>query len=162
MKSWIKSFYSFIFFYLIGTPVYSTGLEEVSIFKIILQLMFYLGIFIGVILLSIYGTRFIAKSYKRVVSSKYMDLIDVLNIPGGSKIAIININEKIYIISINNNSTTVIDKLSKDDFDISVENFDKYLDRHFERWNNTLKSNKILGKIYSKKDKEDFSDEEKD
>ena len=162
MKGWIKLIYSFIFLYFNGTPVYCTGLEEVSIIKAILQLIFYLGVFVAVILLSIYGTRFIAKNYKRAACGKYAEFLDILNIPGGSKLAIIKINERIYILSINNSCTTVIDKLSKEEFNILDENFDNYLDKYIDKWHDNLKINRILNKFYSKKDKEDFSDEEKD
>lgn len=157
-----KLFISFMFFHIISTPVYSTGFEEISTFKIILQLIFYLGIFVAVIVLSIYGTRFIAKNYKRVVSSKYVDLIDMLNIPGGIKIAIVKINEKFYILSITNNSTTVLDKLSKEEFHIIEENFDNCLEKYFYKWNSSLKSNKMLSKLHFNKGKEDLNDEEKD
>ena len=151
-----------MFFHIISTLFIVRGFEEISTFKIILQLIFYLGIFVAVIVLSIYGTRFIAKNYKRVVSSKYVDLIDMLNIPGGIKIAIVKINEKFYILSITNNSTTVLDKLSKEEFHIIEENFDNCLEKYFYKWNSSLKSNKMLSKLYFNKGKEDLNDEEKD
>lgn len=160
MKNKIKLFQFFIFLYLIGSPVYGAGYEEINMFKTILQLIFYLGIFIVVILLSIYGTRFVAKNYKRVISSKYMELLDILNIPGGSKIVLVKVKDRIYVLSIANGSTSVIDKLNQEEFHTIEEDFDNYLDRYLNKWNNGLRTNRILSKFYSKKDKEDFNDEE--
>lgn len=146
-----------------SSPVYGTGFEEVNIFKTILQLMFYLGVFIAVIILSIYGTRFIARNYRKAVSSKYVELLDVINIAGGSKILILKINEQIYVLYTSNNNATVIDKFSKDDFPIKEDNFDNYLERYFDKFNINLKTSKLLNKLNLKKDldKEDKNDEKK-
>lgn len=162
MKKKFKFLYVFISLIFISIPVYGSGYEDISLFKIILQLIFYLVIFVAVILLSIYGTKFIAKNYKKVVSSKYMDLIDILTIPGGSKLAIVKVNNNVYILSISNNGTTVIDKLNKDEFHTLEDNFDNYLDKYLGKWNNNLKTNRILSKFYFNKDKEDMKDETKD
>jgi len=160
MKSKFKLLFCIIVLYLIGSPTFSTGFDEVNVFKSILQLILYLGIFLAVIIFSILGTRFIAKNYKRVVSSKYIDLLDVLNLPGGSRIAIVKIDKKIYILSINNNSTTIIDKIDKDEFNLFEVNFDNYLEKYFDKWNINFKSSKLLSKFNLKKDKEDINNEE--
>ena len=55
------------------------------------------------------------------------------------------------ILSINNSCTTVIDKLSKEEFNILDENFDNYLDKYIDKWHDNLKINRILNKFYSKR-----------
>ena len=152
-----------IFFY--GFPVYAKGFEETSLTKIILQLIFYIIVFVLVIFFSLYGTKLIAKNFKGVTSSKYVNLLDVMNIPGGAKIVLTKINNKIYILSITNNNSNVIDVIEADDFPIYDENFDNYLSKYLNRNLNKHKINKKLGNLFDKfnikKDKEGKNDEEK-
>ena len=90
----INLLFIFIFVTLYGLPAYAAGYEEISPTKIIFQLIFYIVIFILVIFLTLYGTKLIAKNFKGITSSKYISLLDVINIPGGAKIII----AKIYVI----------------------------------------------------------------
>lgn len=155
----------FIFTNLYGLPVYATGYEETSLIKIIFQLIFYIIIFVLVIFLSLYGTKLIAKNFKGITSSKYVNLLDVMNIPGGTKIIIIKINNKIYILSTNNNNTNIIDIIEADGFPIYDDNFDNYLSKYLIRNHNDQKINKklesLLDKLNIKKDKEGKNDEKK-
>lgn len=133
---------------------YASGYEEISLFQIVLKLLLYIGIFIVVIIVTLYGTRLIAKNYKGYSGSKYIKLIDTLSIPGGIKIVIMEINTKIYILSLSSNSTEVIDILSKDEF--PQEDFASYLDKHTNENNKkmNLNINKIIEKLNFSKDKE--------
>src|SRR5690606_39903239 len=81
--------------------------------KAIFKLFSYTGIFILVIVIAIYVTRFIAKNSKKFINSKYMKIIDILNIDINTKIAMIEINKKIYVFAINNNNVEMIDKLDR-------------------------------------------------
>ncbi|MDR7856257.1 hypothetical protein [Tissierella sp.] len=156
--------FSFVFV-IFSLPVYGTGYEDISLTKIVFQLVFYLAMFVLVIILSLYGTRLIAKNYKGFGGSKYTTLIDVMNIQNGYKIQIVKINKKIYILLTSNGNSNVIDIIEEDDFSLELENFDNYLLKHLNK-NNT--SNKVHSKIkdlfnksYTNKDKEDENDEEK-
>ncbi len=115
---------------LISTPIYSQGYENISKVKLFFQLVFYLIIFIAVIFITLYGTKFIAQNTKEISSSKYTSLLDVTNIPGGSKIIIAEINNMIYILSTNNSGTHLIDKIEKKDFVFKEEDVDTYLDKY--------------------------------
>lgn len=118
---------------LFSLPIYSEGYENTSIIKLVLQLVFYLIVFIAVIFIALYGTKLVAKNTKGMSSSKYINLLDAINIPGGSKIIIAEINEMIYILSTNNNGVSVIDIIEGKDFSIIEENFDTYLDKYLTK-----------------------------
>ncbi|CAK7042719.1 flagellar biosynthetic protein FliO [Tissierella carlieri] len=161
----INLLFIFIFVTLYGLPAYAAGYEEISPTKIIFQLIFYIVIFILVIFLTLYGTKLIAKNFKGITSSKYISLLDVINIPGGVKIIIAKINDKIYILSVADNNTNVIDTIEADNFPTHEENFDNYLSKYLHGNNNDNKINKKLENLFDKfnikKDKEDRNDEKK-
>lgn len=148
-----------------GIPVYAVNYEEISPIKIIFQLIFYIVIFILVIFFTLYGTKLIAKNFKGVVSSKYMSLLDVLNISNGTKIVIVKVNKKVYILATSNNITNVIDIVDEDDFPIYDESFDNYLSKYLNKNNNEYGINKklegLLNKININKDKEGKDDEKR-
>lgn len=152
---------------LFSSPIYSQGYENTSIIKLIFQLIFYLVIFIAVIFLTLYGTKFIAKNSKGIAGGKYVKLLDATNIPGGSKIIITEINKTIYILSVSNNETTVIDKIDSKDFPLIEESFDTYLDKYlindkfnYEKLNKKVKA--FLNKFKRIKSKEEKKDEKQD
>lgn len=156
-----------IIFYILGLfskPVYSTGFEGVTLGKTILEGLFYLAIFALAIFLSLYGTRLIGKSFKLMQSSKYMSLIDSINIPGGGKMFLVEINNDIYILGSGNNNISLIDKIDKDIFYAEDQNFEKHLSRHIAKNSNSWKFNNIIN-LFKKpeisKDKEDEKDEKK-
>lgn len=154
----LKYLFSSIFLLFLTSPVYSTGYEDISLSKTILQLVFYIIAFIAVILITVYGTKFIAKNYKGLGNSKYMNVVDVLNIQNGIKLVMVNINNKIYILSVTSTGTTVIDTI--DPKDLEEEKFNNYLNKyinknHTEDTEINLYINKIKEKIKFSKDKED-------
>jgi len=146
-----------------GFPVYGVGYEDVSLAKIILQLVFYIVVFAIVVFFTIYGTKIIAKNFKGITSSKYMKLLDILNIPGGAKIVLVKMNDKIYVLSTNNNGMNVIDIIDEENFTIEEENFNNYLSKYLNSKENGFKLNSkvegVFNKFYIKKDKEDSKDE---
>ena len=141
------------------------GYEDVSLTKTILQLIFYIIIFVLVIFFSLYGTKLIAKNLKGISRSKYISLIDIMNIPGGSKIIISKINKKVYIMSITNNATTVIDIIDEDEFPILEEEFDNYLSKYLNENNKNSKINTTVTTLFRKfninKDKEGKDNEKR-
>lgn len=148
--------------FIFSTPVYSVGYEDVSLTKTILQLLFYLLVFVVVIFVTLYGTKLIAKNHKKFTGSKYIQLIDVLNMQTGIKLAIVNINKKIYILSISNTSTTVIDTIDEQDF--VTETFDNYLNKHIikkdiDSLNFNIDIKKLINKLKFSKDEEDENEE---
>lgn len=140
-------------------PVYSQGYENTSIFKIVGQLILLLVIFIAMIFLTLYGTKLIAKNSSSMAKSKYIQLMDAINIPGGSKIIIAKINHKIYILTTNNSVTNIIDIIEEEEFPIIEENFESFLDKDViksklsnNKFNKNIKLfyNKYINKIIKK------------
>lgn len=159
-----QNFIRYVLFFVIMSfheTVYATGYGNTSLFQVLLKLLLYIGIFIVVIIITLYGTRLIAKNYKGYGGSKYIKLLDTLSIPGGIKIVIMEINEKIYILSLSSNTTEVVDILNKDEF--IQEDFNSYLDKHTNK--NHIRRNlgidKIIEKLNFSKDKEDEENEKK-
>lgn len=153
-----KYLLSSMFIFIQYSPVYASGFEDVSLFKTIAQLIFYLVIFIGVIFITLYGTKFIAKNYKGFSGSKYMKIIDSLNIQNGIKLVIVSINKKIYILSVSSTSTNLIDTIDPEDIEEDI--FDNYLKKHMDKTdmeesNINLYVNKIKKRIKFSKDEED-------
>ncbi|MFA5575817.1 MAG: hypothetical protein WCZ27_05140 [Tissierellaceae bacterium] len=166
----MKNKYAFISYLIlialfISLPVIGAGFEDISLIKIILQLIFYIVIFAAVIFVSIYGTRFVANNYRRTISSNYMELLDVLNLPGGIKIIILKANNKTYILSHSNNGgVTLIDSMDGDIFTTVGDSFDNHLDKYKgRRYNDNILEKsfgKIINKLSSQKNEEVNKDEE--
>ena len=150
----------------LNTISFATGLEKVSLAKVIIQLIFYLVIFAGVIFLTIYGTRLIASNYKGIVSSKYMNILDTLSLPGGIKLVITTVGNKVYILSVSNTGTTVVDIIDDNEFPFEEEAFENYFNKYMDKWNKNPSINKkidgVIGKLFTRKDKEDTKNESKD
>lgn len=149
--------------------VYAEDMDY-NIGKSIFKMLFYTVVFLLVIIIAIYGTRFIAKNSKKLVNSKYIKIVDVLNLDVNTKIAIIEINDYLYVFAINNNSIVVIDKFPKDDLKTELEgNFDEQLKKYKQKYdcdNKFLdkfkqKFSKSFMKINDLMDKEDENDEKK-
>lgn len=154
----LKYVISSILLFFLSNSVYASGYEDVSLIKTIFQLIFYLIVFAVVIFITLYGTKFIARHYKGFSNSKYMQIIDALNIQNGIKLVIVNINKKIYILSISNTGTTVIDTIDPEE--LEEEKFDNYLNHHMNKREMqgpdlNLYVNKIKDKLKFSKDKED-------
>ena len=146
-------------------PVYSQGYENTNVFKLVGQGIFYLVIFIAMIFLTLYGTKLVAKNASGMAKSKYIQLIDAINITSGSKIIIAKINNKIYILTTSNNGSNIIDIIEEEDFPIIEENLDSYLDKNLiiskisnSKLNKNIKhfyDNNISKRIKNKEDKKD-------
>lgn len=144
-----------------NTPVYGSGYEDVSLANIIFKLVFYLLAMGLVIFLTLYGTKIIGKGLRGFGTSKYISILDIINLPGGSKIVITKIGEKVYILSTNSTNTSVIDIFNEDEFIIKDEHFDNYLNKYLDKGKNRNVFSVLLNKAHNKKDKEDNNDEEK-
>lgn len=149
---------------LFNSPIFAQGTNTISSWKLILKFIFYLIIFIAVIFMALYGTKLIAKNTQGMGNSKYVKLLDTINIPGGWKITIVEINNMIYILSSNTNGTSVIDKIEGDDFLIIEEDFETYLDKYLKKNNfNLLKISEDVKSCFNKwkiiKGKEEKKDE---
>lgn len=165
MSKRVNLLFIFVFLALNGLPVYAVAYEEISPIKIIFQLIFYIVIFILVVFFTLYGTRLIAKNFKGIASSKYISLLDAMNIPGGTKIIITKINSKIYILATTNNNTNVVDIIDEEDFPTYDEKFDTYLSKYANKNHYEYKINRKLENLFNriniKKDKEGRNDEKK-
>ncbi|MBU5254767.1 flagellar biosynthetic protein FliO [Tissierella praeacuta] len=151
-----------IFLTLYGLPVHAIEVVESSPIKIVFQLIFYITMFTVVIFLTIWGTKIVAKNYKGFTSSKYIDLLDVMNLSSGCKIVITRINQKIYILAVTNNNTNIIDVIEADEFPIREEKFNEYLNNYLDKNGNIYKINKKIESLFSNlKDKEGKKDEKK-
>lgn len=143
-------------------PAHGVGYEDANLFKIILKLIVYLFIFALVIVITIYGTRLISKSVKGIASSKYINLLDAINLPGGSKLVITKINKKVYILGISNSSINVVDTIEEDKFNEDSESFDNYLTKYLNKNNSYIDTiGSLLNRHNKKKDRENNNDEEK-
>lgn len=163
MKNRINALIFFTILVLINLPVYAEGYEDISLVKIILQLIFYIIIFGLVVFLSLYGTKLIAKNFRGIRSSKYIELLDLMNIPGGGKIVITKINKKVYILLTTNTSSNIIDIVDEVDFCYENESFDNYLNKYLNKSIINDKTENNFIKFFNKlKDKEGRNDEKKD
>lgn len=133
---------------------------------VLLNLILYIGVITLVLLMTIFGTRYIAKNTKRFVSSKYMKIVDVLNLGTNLKILMLQVKDYIYVIVVSNNSIEVVDKLPKDSI-VHVEDFEEYLDRYAfssknKYLNNIYKNISRFSKRFNNIDGKEEVDHEKD
>lgn len=120
---------------------YASALQDKSNGNEFLSTMLlYLFLFLVVIVIAVYGTKFIAKKSKRVFNSKYMQVIDTVNINLNTKLILAKIIDKVYIILINNNNATLIDKFDADNFnfDSADKDNDKGKDLNFQNYLDSL------------------------
>ncbi|MCR2042759.1 flagellar biosynthetic protein FliO [Anaerosalibacter massiliensis] len=104
--------------------------------NLLLKIIMYVILLILVLFITFYGTKFLAKRSKTFFNSKYMEVVDSINLGSNNRIVIININNYIYIISMNNNGTALIDKMEIESFYSSSresKDFSKYLEENIER-----------------------------
>lgn len=97
---------------------YAAEETSFSTFKTILKLFSYVIIFILVIVLTSYGTKLIATNSRKFINSKYMKIIDKININTNVKIEIVEINNKMYILAVTNDTIEVIDKIPIEKFEL--------------------------------------------
>lgn len=160
-----------IFLVIPSLGVATSNIENESNLAImVLKSVIYVVIFIVVILLAIYGTKFIARRSQSLLKSKYIQIIDSVNVGQNTKIVIAKISNYIYILSLNNNQTSLIDKMDIDIFfeNAKQDNFEEYLNEFMK--NNKYEENsslnikgkvkELLGKIkFIKIGKEDEKNE---
>lgn len=118
---------------LMSNTSYATEGTNFSTGKAILELVFYIIIFVLVIVITIYGTKFIAKNSRRFINSKYMRVIDTLNLGTNIKITMVEINKTIYVFAITNNTIEVVDKLPEKEFENDLD-FEHELDRYKDKY----------------------------
>ncbi|NLV77567.1 MAG: FliO/MopB family protein [Tissierellia bacterium] len=154
---------------LVCNIVYAEDVDY-NIGKSIFKMLFSTIAFILVIILAIYGTRFIAKNSKKFVNSKYMRIVDILNLDVNTKIAMVEINNYLYVFAINNNTIIMIDKFPKENLIIKADgDFDEQLKKYKQKYaydNEFLdklkqKFSKPFKKVNNSIDKEDRNDEKK-
>ncbi len=123
MKLKVKIFTStLILMFLQKSFVYSSNNianEEPDIISLTFKLLFYLLVFVGVILLTFYGTKFLAKHSKKIGKTNNIETLEYLNLGNNNKILAIKMYKRIYILAINNNTTTVIDKIDENEIDLN-------------------------------------------
>lgn len=110
--------------------------NDISTLMMIFKIIFYLIVFIVIIILAYIWTKFIAKKKGYAAKSKNAKLIDMIKIGNNMQIYIIKISNKVYIVATNNNSITLIDKVTYENFaveekEVVSENlsFNSYLDK---------------------------------
>jgi len=143
--------------------VYASQMDY-SIGSAIVKMFFYVGIVILILFMAMYGTKFIAKNTRRFISSKYMKVIDVLNLGTNAKILIVEMKDNVYIIGVSNNSIELIDKLSKEEIG-QLDDFQNQLDKYTSHLKNKRSLHKNLEKFFNSRDniyEEEVSDDEKD
>lgn len=149
-----------IFLVIPSLGVATSNIENESNLAImVLKSVIYVVIFIVVILLAIYGTKFIARRSQSLLKSKYIQIIDSVNVGQNTKIVIAKISNYIYILSLNNNQTSLIDKMDIDIFfeNAKQDNFEEYLNEFMK--NNKYEENSSLnikGKVKELLDKIKF------
>ena len=137
------------------------GSVTLSFIKVII----YFISFLLVVFLAFYFTKLIAKKTSCMTKSNNIQVLDFVSLSSNIKIAIVNIIDNIYILSINNNEVIVIDKLSKDD--VNIANFitnsnQKSFNNYFE---DILKNtNKLKTRVFKPKTMDNISvkDSQKD
>ena len=150
---------------LISSISYATDEIGFSIGRALLKLLFYTLILVFVLVITIYGTKFTAKNTSGFINSKYMKIIDILNLSNNAKIVILEINHVVYILAITKNTIEIVDKLPKEEFDFNKNlDFEEQLDRcknnkYFSKFQ--IKLQRILNKTNKFIDKEDEDNEKK-
>ncbi|NLW22294.1 MAG: hypothetical protein GXY88_03410 [Tissierellia bacterium] len=146
----------------------AVGQGDYSIGKALVKSIFYLFITAIVLIITVYGTRFIAKNSRKLACSKYMRIIDSLNLGVNLRIIMVEVGEMVYVLAVSNNSIDLIDKLPKKVFS-KESSFEDQLYRYKYEFNkkqilankwisNISKTFKRHNKIYDKEDEGDEKD----
>ena len=99
-----------------------------------------------------------------------MRIVDILNLDVNTKIAMVEINNYLYVFAINNNTIIMIDKFPKENLIIKADgDFDEQLKKYKQKYaydNEFLdklkqKFSKPFKKVNNSIDKEDRNDEKK-
>lgn len=129
---------TFFSFYTVSTKAYCMDnlvAQDENIYSMIFKFVLYFIAFIAVLLLTFYGTKFIAKYSRKLGKGSNIELLDQFGLGNHNKIVVVRIYSKIYFLSISGNQTTVIDKIDEKDISLKGEesldsnrDFEKHLD----------------------------------
>ncbi|RKD34447.1 flagellar biosynthetic protein FliO [Thermohalobacter berrensis] len=126
--------------------LYANILEDSSLKKIgdtsiLVSTFVYLLSFIVVVVLAYYFTKFMAKKATNYGSTSNIKVIDYISLDNSHKIVIVKIFNNVYILSLNNNDTTVVDKINETNINIktnetylSNNKFQNYLENIIEKF----------------------------
>lgn len=141
--------------------------SEISLGSIIFKMIAYIGIIILIILLAKYVTKIFANSSRKYIKSKYIKIIDVLNLGTNTKLIMVEVNENVYFLVMTNSSIEIIDKFSMEEINIE-EDFEEHLDKfkgnfdinknHLNNISNNIQ--KIINGMNRSKEKEEEYNEE--
>ena len=152
-----RTLLSLILILSINKTAYAIEYANFGIGKAILKILFSTIIFVVIIIITVYGTKFIARKSNRFINSKYMKIIDVLSLGVNIKIILVEIGSNTYILTVNNNNVEFVDKIEKKDFEFDGDlgykdehSYDRY---YIDRFQNKI--NELLGKPSKYIDKED-------
>lgn len=124
-----KTFIMYLTFFLPDIALATSHREEsFSYIQLFLKTIIYIIIFILVLFATFYVTKLLAKRSKPFFKSKYVEIIDLINLGSNNKIVIAKVASYIYILSINNNDTILIDKMDLQSFYSRVKE-DRSLDK---------------------------------
>lgn len=145
--------------FVISNNTYAEGEDNgINLISYFGNLIFFLIIFAGIVFLALYLTKFIAKKTNYLGRSKNLTILEFMNVSANVKIMTVKIYKKVYILSISNGHTTVIDKLDEEDLD---QKFEDYLNQNLMQNESDFKEHfngfkeKIIKKIKdSPKDKD--------
>lgn len=113
-----------MFIFMISKNTYAVGESSgINYFSYFLNLIFFIVVFIGIVFLAIYSTKIIAKRTNYLGRGRNFTVLDSINLGGNIKIVTIKMYNKVYILSISNTTTTLIDKLDEEDVDISLDSY---------------------------------------
>lgn len=95
---------------------------ESDLMSMVITAIFYLVAFILVLFLTFYGTKLFAKYSRNIRKGSNIKVLEHFNLGNNNKILVIKIYSKTYILSMNNNNTTVIDTFDSDVSNVNNEN----------------------------------------
>lgn len=131
-----------ILFISVSLPVYGDGFSNSSLKSSI----FALFSFALVLVLAYFTTKFLSKNISKLNKSKNMKVLDIISIDNNNKIALVEILDVCYIISISNTGINVIDKLNNfENLDILEDN-EKNKINSINKFESVLKSFSSLNK----------------
>ncbi|EOC99718.1 flagellar biosynthetic protein FliO [Caldisalinibacter kiritimatiensis] len=119
--------FTFIFVYMLRIEVFayqSSKINDFTQFKLdsMLKLVFYLIAFFAVLFLSYFTSKVIGKKSSTMIKSKNISIIDSMSIGRNSRIMIVKILNSLYIVAVNENQTTVLDKIDDNQIIENIEN----------------------------------------
>ena len=110
--------------FIISNVTYAAGeVNDINLLSYFGNLMFFLIIFAFIVFLALYLTKFIAKKTNYLGRSKNLTILDFINVNANVRIITVKIYKKVYILSISNGHTTVIDKLDEEDLGMKFEDY---------------------------------------